>query len=93
MNIAVLQRACETTGVQLPATGTDPPVAPQPRNSSHFHVTTGTKHAADNAHKSSWVRCRHLCRLPPAAAAAGAQRGGAGGGRCAPQLERYRLTL
>jgi hypothetical protein len=37
---------------------------PQPRNSSHFHVTTGTKQAAGNAHKSSWVRCRHLCRLP-----------------------------
>ena len=86
--MAVLQRACETTGVQLPATGTD-----RVRR-SHFHVTAGTKHAADNActNRRSWVRCRHLCRLPPAAAAAGAQRGGAGGGRCAPQLERHRLT-
>ena len=43
MNMAVLQRACEATGVQLPATGTD-----RVRR-SHFHVTAGTKHAADNA--------------------------------------------
>jgi hypothetical protein len=98
MNMAVLQRACETTGPEacscrpLALTAC---VAPQPRNSSHFHVTTGTKHAADNAHKST-VLGAVSASLPPAAGRGScrraAGRGGGRRGRCAPQLERYRLT-